>query len=47
MVFTDATLTDMCKKLPKDEKEMLEVSGVGKTKFKRFGKDFLEIIKKI
>ena len=47
VVFTDATLTDMCKKLPKDEKEMLEVSGVGKTKFKRFGKDFLEIIKKI
>ena len=44
VIFTDATLTDMCTKLPRNEKEMLQVSGVGKTKFKRFGKDFLEII---
>ena len=44
VVFTDATLTDMCRRMPSNEKEMLEVSGVGKTKFKRFGKDFLEII---
>ncbi len=44
VVFSDTTLTDMCKKLPKNEEEMIEVNGVGKTKLKRFGKDFLDII---
>ncbi|HWQ78869.1 MAG TPA: DNA helicase RecQ [Anaerovoracaceae bacterium] len=44
VVFSNATLTDMCVRLPGNEEEMLEVNGVGKEKFKRYGKEFLEVI---
>lgn len=44
--FTDATLIDMCKKCPETPDEMLEVSGVGRTKLEKFGKQFLEEIAK-
>lgn len=46
VIFTDATLIDMCKKCPETPDEMLEVSGVGRTKFEKFGKEFLEKIAK-
>lgn len=46
VIFTDATLIDMCKKCPETPDEMLEVSGVGRTKLKKFGKQFLEEIAK-
>lgn len=46
VIFTDATLIDMCKKCPKTPDEMLEVSGVGRTKLEKFGKEFLEKIAK-
>lgn len=45
-IFTDATLIDMCKKCPETPDEMLEVSGVGRTKLEKFGKEFLEKIAK-
>lgn len=45
-IFTDATLIDMCKKCPETPDEMLEVSGVGRTKLEKFGKQFLEEIAK-
>lgn len=44
IVFTDKTLVDMCDKLPKTEAEMLDVSGVGQNKLKKYGKRFLEEI---
>jgi ATP-dependent DNA helicase RecQ len=44
VVFSDATLIDMCVKLPSDEREFLEVSGVGEMKLERYGKEFLELI---
>lgn len=44
VIFTDATLIDMCKKCPETPDEMLEVSGVGRTKLEKFGKQFLEEI---
>lgn len=47
VIFTDATLTDMCKKCPETPDEMLEVSGVGRTKLEKFGKEFLEVIAKL
>ena len=37
VIFTDATLIDMCKKCPETPDEMLEVSGVGRTKLEKFG----------
>lgn len=46
VIFSDATLTDMCKKCPETPDEMLEVSGVGRTKLEKFGKEFLEVIAK-
>ena len=44
VVFTDATLRDMCAKMPTDEQELLQVSGVGERKAHRYGKAFLEEI---
>jgi ATP-dependent DNA helicase RecQ len=44
VVFSDATLKDMCAKLPITEGAMLEVSGVGKFKLEKYGDRFIEII---
>lgn len=46
VIFSDATLIDMCKKCHETSDEMLEVSGVGRTKLEKFGKEFLEVIAK-
>lgn len=45
IVFTDKTLVDMCVKKPKDQSEMLGVSGVGEAKYKKYGERFMECIK--
>ena len=45
VVFSDATLLDMVAKRPADRDSMLDVSGVGETKYARYGADFLEVIK--
>lgn len=44
IVFSDATLIDMCKRLPKDQEELLSVSGVGEVKLKQYGKKFLSVL---
>ena len=44
VIFSDAALSDMCKRMPKNEDEFLQVSGVGKMKLERFGKQFLKVI---
>lgn len=44
VIFTDATLIDMCSKLPTTDKEFLEVSGVGKVKFQAYGDAFIKAI---
>lgn len=44
IIFSDATLTDMCKKLPITSEEFLTVSGVGKTKLAQYGEIFLDTI---
>lgn len=44
IIFSDATLVDMCAKMPTNEIELLEVSGVGKIKLEAYGKEFLEVI---
>ena len=44
IVFTDKTLIDMCEKLPQNEEEMLDVSGVGQNKLKKYGQRFLQEI---
>jgi len=45
VVFSDASLLDMCRKHPLTDREFLEVSGVGEVKLKRYGDQFLEVLK--
>ncbi|MCI8342407.1 MAG: DNA helicase RecQ [Firmicutes bacterium] len=45
IVFSNATLEDMCAKMPSNEREFLEVSGVGRKKMESYGEEFIEVIK--
>ena len=45
IIFSDATLEDMCKKQPKTKEAFLDVSGVGQTKLLRYGDRFIKAIK--
>ncbi len=44
IVFSDATLRDMARRKPKTKEEMLRVNGVGETKLKQYGSNFLDAI---
>ncbi len=44
VVFSDATLVDMCQKHPRTEEELLHVSGVGRVKLERYGARFLQVL---
>ncbi|MBM7625100.1 DNA helicase RecQ [Sporohalobacter salinus] len=44
VVFHDSALQDMITKLPSNKEEMLQVSGMGKIKFKKYGSRFLDRI---
>lgn len=41
MVFSDATLQDMCRLQPRNLDEMLQVKGIGEMKIKKYGQKFL------
>jgi len=45
IIFHDSTLKDMCRVLPQNQSQMLEVSGVGEVKYSRYGREFLTKIK--
>ena len=45
VVFSDATLRDMCRLQPKTLDEMSEVKGVGEHKLRRYGEDFLAVVR--
>ncbi|MDR1215443.1 MAG: DNA helicase RecQ [Treponema sp.] len=45
IVFSDASLMDMCRRKPKTQDEFLLVSGVGVVKLKRYGTAFLSLIR--
>lgn len=47
IIFSDKTLTQMCILKPSNKDEMLEVSGVGAVKFKKYGERFLGAINNI
>jgi ATP-dependent DNA helicase RecQ len=44
VVFSDATLNDMCAKLPTAGEALMGVSGVGKFKLEKYGDRFIELI---
>ncbi|MCI5751296.1 MAG: DNA helicase RecQ [Oscillospiraceae bacterium] len=46
VVFSDATLRDMCAKLPRTSEQMLGVAGIGAKKMEKYGNIFLDEIKK-
>ncbi|MBS4213677.1 MULTISPECIES: DNA helicase RecQ [Neobacillus] len=45
VIFSDASLKDMCAKLPKTSEEMLNVSGVGEHKLQKYGLEFIQVIR--
>jgi ATP-dependent DNA helicase RecQ len=45
VIFADAALKDMCRKMPSTESEFLDVSGVGEHKLAKYGAVFLETIR--
>ncbi len=45
VVFSDATLADMAARTPTTRNDMLDVSGVGRTKMERYGETFLHMIR--
>ena len=45
VVFSDATLRDMCAKQPRTPEEFLDVSGVGKAKAERYGELFIALVR--
>ena len=45
IIFHDKTLREMSYYLPVDSHSMLKISGVGTVKFKKYGSQFIEIIK--
>lgn len=44
IIFSDKTLVLMCLVRPKNETDMLKISGIGKYKVKKYAKKFLEVI---
>ncbi|KGL61809.1 helix-turn-helix domain-containing protein [Polaribacter sp. Hel1_85] len=43
-IFTQETLYAMCDALPRSEKELLKVAGMGKIRVKKYGEEILEVI---
>lgn len=46
VIFSDNTLYDMCRIMPRNGEEFLTVSGVGKVKAEQYGEAFLAIIRR-
>jgi len=44
VVFSDATLLEMLNQHPMNKQQMLAITGIGLTKFDRFGHEFLQIL---
>ena len=45
IIFNDKTLNEMCALLPVTREEMLSISGVGLTKYEKYGVVFMEIVR--
>ena len=44
IIFSDATLIELCNKNPKNEDELLDIRGMGEKKFKKYGCDLLNLL---
>ncbi|MBT8099444.1 MAG: HRDC domain-containing protein, partial [Gammaproteobacteria bacterium] len=45
VIFHDSTLNQMAVEKPQSQVELLDISGVGKTKLERFGPAFLDVLR--
>lgn len=45
VIFSDQTLHEMCRVLPEDFDQMLEIKGVGQQKLAKYGREFLDALK--
>ena len=45
IIFSDAALRDMARRRPSTRVGFLQVTGVGETKSRKYGEDFLDLIK--
>ena len=45
VIFHDKTLLEMAQRIPRTSNELLQISGVGESKLKRFGAAFLEVLR--
>jgi ATP-dependent DNA helicase RecQ len=45
IIFSDASLSNMCSVLPRNQEEFLQVTGVGKFKLEQYGDDFLKVVR--
>ncbi len=45
VIFSDATLKEMCRYFPIDEASMLQIKGVGQSKYAKYGQAFTDAIK--
>ena len=43
-IFHDATLREMCRRLPRTENDMLDIKGVGANKHRKYGEAFMACI---
>jgi len=46
IIFADAALRDMCRKMPVNKEEFLSVSGVGEVKAEKYSEKFTEVIRR-
>ena len=46
IVFADSALREMSEYFPVNEKEMLNIKGVGESKLNKYGEEFIQVIKK-
>lgn len=44
VIFPDTSLKEMSNKLPRSEKQFLDIKGVGELKLKKYGSEFLKVI---
>jgi ATP-dependent DNA helicase RecQ len=44
VIFSDATLKELCRFVPHSEQEMLEVKGIGERRMEQYGEQFLKIL---
>ncbi|WP_371747555.1 DNA helicase RecQ [Terribacillus sp. DMT04] len=44
VIFSDATLKELCRLVPHSEREMLEIKGIGERRMEQYGEQFLQVL---